>query len=60
MKKLLLLTVLILPGCANMKPVDMCIKTGVLMDLVKLDICGKVGDGKFDPEIDVEKADAVD
>ena len=38
-----------------MKPVDLCLETGVLMDLIKVDICGKVGDGEFNPEVTVEK-----
>lgn len=47
----------ILSGCANMKPVDMCLETGVLMDLISVDLCGKIGDGEFNPEVKVESAD---
>ena len=51
----LLVSLLFLSGCANMKPVDVCVNTGILMDLIKVDICGKVGDGEFNPEVTVEK-----
>jgi hypothetical protein len=36
-----------------MKPIEMCLKTGVLASVVTLDVCGTVGDGKFDPELAV-------
>lgn len=60
MKALIALTALMLTGCSSMKPVDACLKTGVLMDLVKLDVCATIGDGRFDPDINVETPDAVD
>ena len=55
MKLIAVIAVILLSGCSTMKPVDLCLKTGVLMDLIKVDICGKVGDGEFNPEVSVEK-----
>jgi len=49
--------ILLLSGCSNMKPIDLCLQTGVLMDLVSLDVCGKVGDGEFNPEVEINKPD---
>ena len=56
-KTVVVLIFLTLTGCSNMKPVDLCLETGVLMGLISVDLCGKVGDGEFNPEVDIEKAD---
>jgi len=40
-------------SCGTIKPISGCIKTGVLGEVVNLDICGKIGDGEFNPEISI-------
>ena len=40
-------------SCGTIKPFSACIKTGVLGEVVNLDICGQIGDGEFNPEIDI-------
>jgi len=52
--------VLLLSGCGTMKPVEMCLKTGVLASVITLDVCGTVGDGKFDPELAVASVEEAD
>lgn len=54
---LILSMIVMLSGCSSIKPIDLCLKSGVLMDLVNVDICGTVGDGEFDPEVDIREAD---
>ena len=64
MRAILLLGVLMVAGCGTMQPVDLCLKTGLVADLIRLDLCGKVGDGEFNPEVNLEgngdSGDAVD
>ena len=50
----LLPILLLLTGCGNMQPVDVCAKTGILT-LVNIELCGSIGDGKFDPQVKIEE-----
>lgn len=60
MRLLTLVCAFCLAGCGNIKPVQMCLKTGVLASVVTVDVCGTVGDGKFDPELAVASVEEAD
>lgn len=65
MKLLILVTALMLTGCANSQRfgvrtpnAEACLNTGAFMDLIKIEMCATIGNADLRPE--GETPDAVD
>lgn len=50
---MVIISLALLSGCAGMKPIDAHVDIGLLGGIVNVGIGGSIGDGKFEPIVEV-------